>query len=182
MRQIREGEVPRDGGTAVQEDPDRPVFRGNGPDDYVCVECGNVLAVVDARGADDEEGARPLRAVLDRQRLGDRRLRGRTLTRLASASERRAVAAIRGGAVAVDRRDPNQRRVAHRRGREVAQRVAVGPLALDAAEAEALGGQAASEAVGPSRTRRGTAPCARRGRTRAPRRRGRARARRAGTT
>jgi ribosomal protein S27AE len=45
MRQILPGEVPPDGGTAIQEDPDRPVFHGNGPDDYVCVECGNVLAV-----------------------------------------------------------------------------------------------------------------------------------------
>ena len=45
MRRVREGEVPRGGGTAVQEDPDRPVFRGNGVNDYVCVECGNVLAV-----------------------------------------------------------------------------------------------------------------------------------------
>lgn len=45
MRQVREGEVPPDGGTAVQDDPDRPVFQGNGPDDYVCVKCGNVLAV-----------------------------------------------------------------------------------------------------------------------------------------
>ena len=44
MRRIREGEVPFDGGTALQEDPDRPVFRGNGPYDYVCVECGNLLA------------------------------------------------------------------------------------------------------------------------------------------
>jgi CBS domain-containing protein len=44
MRKTREGEVPRDGATAVQERPDRPVFNGNGPDDYVCVECGNVLA------------------------------------------------------------------------------------------------------------------------------------------
>jgi phage FluMu protein Com len=44
MRAVRPGEVPPDGGTALQEDPDRPVFRGNGPDDYVCVECGNVLA------------------------------------------------------------------------------------------------------------------------------------------
>jgi phage FluMu protein Com len=44
MRRIRDGEVPRDGGTAVQDDPARPVFRGNGPNDYVCVECGNVLA------------------------------------------------------------------------------------------------------------------------------------------
>jgi hypothetical protein len=45
MRQIREGEVPFGGGTAIQEDADRPVFHGNGPDDYVCVVCGNVLAV-----------------------------------------------------------------------------------------------------------------------------------------
>ncbi len=44
MREIREGEVPPDGGTAVQDDPDRPVFHGSGPNDYLCVECGNVLA------------------------------------------------------------------------------------------------------------------------------------------
>ena len=44
MREIREGEVPIDGGTAIQEDPDRPAFQGNGPNDYVCVRCGNVLA------------------------------------------------------------------------------------------------------------------------------------------
>jgi DNA-directed RNA polymerase subunit RPC12/RpoP len=43
MRLPEEGEIPPDGGTAVQEDPDRPVFRGNGTDDYVCVQCGNVL-------------------------------------------------------------------------------------------------------------------------------------------
>ena len=45
MRRVREGEVPKGGGTAVQEDAARPVFRGNGQDDYLCVECGNVLAV-----------------------------------------------------------------------------------------------------------------------------------------
>ena len=44
MREILAGEVPKDGGTAVQEDPERPVFRGNGPNDYVCVQCGNLLA------------------------------------------------------------------------------------------------------------------------------------------
>jgi phage FluMu protein Com len=44
MRPIREGEVPAGGGTALQEAPDRPVWTGNGPDDYVCVQCGNVLA------------------------------------------------------------------------------------------------------------------------------------------
>jgi phage FluMu protein Com len=44
MRRPSAGEVPPDGGTAVQLDVDRPVWRGNGPYDYVCVECGNVLA------------------------------------------------------------------------------------------------------------------------------------------
>ncbi len=44
MRHVEPGEVPPDGGTAVQMDPDRPVFSGHGSDDYVCVSCGNVLA------------------------------------------------------------------------------------------------------------------------------------------
>jgi len=44
MREVRPGEVPRDGGTAIQEDPGRPVFHGNGPVDYLCVRCGNLLA------------------------------------------------------------------------------------------------------------------------------------------
>jgi phage FluMu protein Com len=44
MRRVRAQEIPPGGGTAVQEDAGRPVFSGNGPNDYVCVECGNVLA------------------------------------------------------------------------------------------------------------------------------------------
>jgi phage FluMu protein Com len=44
MRRAEPGEIPIDGGTAIQENPARPVFRGNGPDDHVCVQCGNVLA------------------------------------------------------------------------------------------------------------------------------------------
>jgi DNA-directed RNA polymerase subunit RPC12/RpoP len=57
MRRVREGEVPFDGGTAVQENADRPVFTGNGPNDYVCVECGNVLAA----GMDPEHMTRRVR-------------------------------------------------------------------------------------------------------------------------
>ena len=44
MRAVEAGEVPPGAGTAVQEDPSRPVFTGNGPDDYVCVSCATVLA------------------------------------------------------------------------------------------------------------------------------------------
>jgi phage FluMu protein Com len=44
MRLPEPGEIPPNGGTAVQEKPDKPVFSGNGPDDYVCVNCGNLLA------------------------------------------------------------------------------------------------------------------------------------------
>jgi phage FluMu protein Com len=44
MRLPEPGEIPPNGGTAVQENPDKPVFSGNGPDDYVCVNCGNLLA------------------------------------------------------------------------------------------------------------------------------------------
>jgi phage FluMu protein Com len=44
MRAVDPREIPVDGGTAVQEDPARPVFRGHGADDWVCVRCGTLLA------------------------------------------------------------------------------------------------------------------------------------------
>lgn len=44
MREVQPGETPVDGGTAIQDYVDRPVFRGNGSFDYVCATCGNVLA------------------------------------------------------------------------------------------------------------------------------------------
>jgi phage FluMu protein Com len=57
MREVQPGEVPVDGGTAVQIDVDRPVFRGNGSFDYVCASCGNVLA----QGMDAEYMTRRVR-------------------------------------------------------------------------------------------------------------------------
>jgi hypothetical protein len=45
MRRVEPGEVPPDGDTAAQMHPDRPIFSGRGPDDHVCVGCGNVPAV-----------------------------------------------------------------------------------------------------------------------------------------
>ncbi|MEA2267329.1 MAG: hypothetical protein QOE27_2912 [Solirubrobacteraceae bacterium] len=36
--------IPADYGTAVQDKPDVPVFHGNGPDNYLCATCGNLLA------------------------------------------------------------------------------------------------------------------------------------------
>jgi phage FluMu protein Com len=44
MTAIDPAEIPPDGGTAVQDDPGRPVFRGLDGDDYVCASCGNLLA------------------------------------------------------------------------------------------------------------------------------------------
>ena len=73
MREIREGEVPLAAGTAVQEDPDRPAFRGNGPDDYVCVKCGNVLAASMHAMQMTKKVRVKLRGLLDRER---RALRG----------------------------------------------------------------------------------------------------------
>jgi ribosomal protein S27AE len=57
MREIQPGETPVDGGTAVQDNPDRPVFSGHGKYDYVCVNCGNVLAA----GMDPEYMTRRVR-------------------------------------------------------------------------------------------------------------------------
>jgi phage FluMu protein Com len=57
MRRVHDGEVPYDGGTAVQDDSGRAVFRGNGEFDYVCVDCGNVLAT----GMDPEHMGRRVR-------------------------------------------------------------------------------------------------------------------------
>ncbi len=100
MRRIRPGEVPRDGGTAIQEDADRPVFHGNGPDDFVCVECGNLLAAAMDRGLHDQEGARALRTVRDRQRGGHRGA-GRAAARLSPrGGPAPRPAAVRGGRVA----------------------------------------------------------------------------------
>jgi phage FluMu protein Com len=44
MEVIDPADIPEDGGVAVQDDPGRPVFRGLEGDDYVCANCGNLLA------------------------------------------------------------------------------------------------------------------------------------------
>lgn len=57
MREVRADEIPIDGGTAIQENPHRPVFRGTGANDYLCASCGNVLAT----GMDPEYMTRRVR-------------------------------------------------------------------------------------------------------------------------
>ena len=85
--------------------PTGPVFRGNGPDDYVCVECGNVLA----SSMHPVQMTKKVRvrcgrcstvnvSVIDEP--------GRRV-RAASASERRRCAPVGGRAVAVDGGDPD---------------------------------------------------------------------------
>ena len=82
MRRTRPGEVPFDGGTAIQQDAEHPVWSGNGPNDYVCVQCGNVLAA----GMDPAYMTKKVRvrcarcrtvnvAITDESAAGDPRLR-----------------------------------------------------------------------------------------------------------
>ncbi len=44
MRRIRPARCRATAGRRSRTTPSGAVFHGNGPDDYVCVECGNVLA------------------------------------------------------------------------------------------------------------------------------------------
>ncbi|MEA2299067.1 MAG: hypothetical protein QOF77_2003 [Solirubrobacteraceae bacterium] len=44
MLDLPQEEIPQAFGTAIQENPDIPVFHGNGPDSYYCATCGNLLA------------------------------------------------------------------------------------------------------------------------------------------
>jgi ribosomal protein S27AE len=44
MREVEPGEIPPNGGSALQDDPNRPVFYGVGENNYVCGNCGNLLA------------------------------------------------------------------------------------------------------------------------------------------
>jgi DNA-directed RNA polymerase subunit RPC12/RpoP len=45
MREVEPDEVPPNAGNAIQDDVDRPVFYGVGEDNYLCGNCGNLLAV-----------------------------------------------------------------------------------------------------------------------------------------
>jgi hypothetical protein len=84
MREILAGEVPKDGGTAIQEDPGRPVFRGNGPNDYVCVQCGNLLAEA-MDPAYMSKRVRSLWPLQDGQRRGRGRVAGSPSPRILSS-------------------------------------------------------------------------------------------------
>ena len=44
MREVRPGEVPPPRGPPLHGAPAPPGFSANGPDDYVCANCGNLLA------------------------------------------------------------------------------------------------------------------------------------------
>ena len=44
MRRVRRARSRSTAGPRCRTTADRPVFRGNGANDYVCVECGNLLA------------------------------------------------------------------------------------------------------------------------------------------
>jgi hypothetical protein len=92
--------VPPDGGTALQDDPDRPVFRGNGPYDYVCVRVRNVLAAAWA-WRHEQARADQVRALQDDQR---RRLRpqGRDVMYGSVAARKEDARFIRGQGQYVD--------------------------------------------------------------------------------
>ena len=114
--------------------PTGPVFNGNGPDDYVCVQCGNLLAA----SMDGAYMTKKVRvscgALQDRQR-GDHRRVDRPPPPLSGASTSRT-APVGRRAVAVDGGDPDQRRMPHRGRRQIEQRVVVRTLPLHAAESE----------------------------------------------
>ena len=95
MRRVREGEVPPDGGTALQDDPDRPVFRGNGPYDYVCVRVRQRARARRWGSSDEQARADQVRALQDDQR---RRLRpqGRDVTGFGSVRRKEDARFIRG--------------------------------------------------------------------------------------
>ena len=44
MLDLDPGAIPEAFGTAIQDKADAPVFHGNGPDNYFCATCGNLLA------------------------------------------------------------------------------------------------------------------------------------------
>ena len=106
-------------GPRSRRTPTGPPSAATGPTTTSASQCGNVLADVDARDADDEQGARQVRALPTVNVSANDVERTPRAQEALSAQQRGAVAAVRGGAVAVQRRDPHERRMAHRRRREV---------------------------------------------------------------
>ena len=121
----------------MQDDPGRPVFNGNGPDDYVCVQCGNVLA--EDGGDLHDPGGCGCAALAARRSTWPWSIRAIRGSSSGERGQQRPLLAVGGRAVLVRRGDPDHRRVAHCRGRQVAQRIVIGPLALDSSKTETLG-------------------------------------------
>ena len=69
--------------------------RGNGPYDYVCVECGNVLAGIDAGRVHEPQGPRPLRAAAARSTSPSRRRASTTPRGCGAAADQLMTAAQR---------------------------------------------------------------------------------------
>ena len=161
-RRSAPGEVPRDGGTAIQEDPDRP---GVPRQRARRLRLRRVRQRAGRRrwtpAQMTKQGARALRPLQDGQRRDHRRAGRRRLRGSAARAAAASAVAVRGGRRPRRRRPAaatrTTRRMAHRGRRQVEQRVVVRPLALHAAEAEALGRQAAREPVAGRAPARGTA-------------------------
>ena len=127
-----------------------------GPTTTSACECGNLLA--EAMDADVHDEARCACAAARCRTINvavtdESEPTPRALSGAAEREQRGAVPGVGGGAVAVDGGDAHERRMPHRGRREVEQRVVVGALPLHAAEAEALGGQAARRAASLGRRR-----------------------------
>ena len=101
MRQVREGEVPPDGGTALQDDPDRPGLPRQRPLRLRVRRMRQRARVLDGAGGHEQARADQVRALPDDQR---RRLRpqGRDVMGFGSVRRKEDARFIRGQGAYVD--------------------------------------------------------------------------------